>query len=221
MAKISPPGHASLDKLEKKGISLSRAKEHDFQELITPLLNSLYGTALRMTKNTQKAGSLVQNTIIKAFRDFDQYKVSEQFRILTFGILVNEYFMEYQETNRPPVDECKDDLEEFYLYQKVDTAFHSNDREKADILNSVGKDDIKHLLEKLPDQVRLPVILSDVEGFSTSEIADIIDKSLPTVILRLALGRKLLQRYLWSHLRLNGFIGNELNTQENFESPGN
>ena len=54
-------------------------------------------------------------------------------------------------------------------------------------------------MEYVPYQFRLSIILSDVVDFSISEIGCIINASLPTVMARLDMGRKMLQRSLWSY----------------------
>ena len=199
MGQISLSQHTSLNKNIRHKNQLSNARQNDFEYMISPLLKSLYGTALRMTKNKEKAEDLVRNTLIKAIRDFDQSKNNTPFKILIFGILVNEYFTTYRSKHRQPTKEWNQDLEEFYLYGKIDITLHPQNSDKANFLEFFGAEDVKNALENVPYQFRLPIILSDVEGFSISEIGCIINASLPTVMSRLAMGRKMLQRSLWSY----------------------
>ena len=57
--------------------------------------------------------------------------------------------------------------------------------------------EVKEAVEALPEQFRMAVLLSDVEGFSYKEIAEILDIPIGTVMSRLHRGRKALQRQLY------------------------
>jgi RNA polymerase sigma-70 factor, ECF subfamily len=202
MVQSSLSQHTSQDKRIRKKNQLSNARQYAFEYMITPLLKSLYGTALRMTQNKQKAEDLVRNTLIKAIRDFDQSQKKIPFKTLIFSILINEYITTYKKKTPPATEEWKQDLEEFYLYGKIDITLHPQDSNKADFLDFFTEEDVKNALENVPGQFRLPIILSDIEEFSIGEIAGIINLSSRTVISRLSQGRKLLQRSLWSHVTM-------------------
>jgi RNA polymerase sigma-70 factor (ECF subfamily) len=188
---------------------LPSERQFEFQQLVNPHLKSLYSTALRMTHNQSEAEDLVQDTLYKAFRAFDQYQKNTNFRAWAFRILVNTYITAYRKAVRQPQKVSFDDLEEFYLYKKLDEAQSLQENSKEDFLENFFDDDVKNALENLPYQFRLVVLLCDVEGFSYNEIANIIDAPLGTVMSRLYRGRKLLQRYLWTYAKKRGYIVNE------------
>jgi len=188
---------------------LHSERQLEFQQLVNPHLKSLYSTALRMTHNQSDAEDLVQDTLYKAFRAFDQYQKNTNFRAWAFRILVNTYITAYRKAVRQPQKVSFDDLEEFYLYKKLDEAQNLQENSKEDFLENFFDDDVKNALENLPYQFRLVVLLCDVEGFSYNEIANIIDAPLGTVMSRLYRGRKLLQRYLWSYAKKRGYVLNE------------
>jgi RNA polymerase sigma-70 factor (ECF subfamily) len=188
---------------------LPTARQLEFEGLIAPHLNSLYSTALRMTHNQNDAEDLVQDTLYKAFRAFDQYQKNTNFRAWAFRILVNTYITAYRKAIRQPQKVSYDDLEEFYLYKKLDENVHLQEMAKEDFLENFFDDDVKEALESLPYQFRLVVLLCDVEGFTYNEIANIIDAPLGTVMSRLYRGRKLLQRHLWNYAKKKGYVLNE------------
>ncbi len=181
-------------------------RQQEFEKLITPHLNSLYSTALRMTHNQHDAEDLVQDTLYKAFRAFDQYQKNTNFRAWTFRILVNTYITAYRKAVRQPQKVSYDDLEEFYLYKKLDDNVQLQEMAKEDFLENFFEDDVKTALENLPYQFRLVVLLCDVEGFSYNEIATIIGAPLGTVMSRLFRGRKLLQQLLWNYAQKKGYL---------------
>jgi len=167
-------------------------------EVFEPHISGLYNTALRMSGNIDDAGNLVQNTFHTAIESSDNFKQIDNFRVWIFKILMTAIFATNQhsdfEINKR---ENNDELEEFYLFSKLDEKNSLLETAKKDILENFYEKDVKSALEKLPYQFRLMVLLCDVEGFSYNETATIIDTSPATVISRLYHGRKLFQRNLW------------------------
>ena len=181
-------------------------KQKEFSQLVDPHLSSLYSTALRMTHNQSDAEDLVQDTLFKAFRALDQFQKNTNFRAWIFRILVNTFITAYRKAIKQPQKVSYDDLEEFFLYKRLDETVSMQETSKEEFLENLFDDDVKDALESLPYQFRLVVLLCDVEGFSYNEIANIIDAPLGTVMSRLYRGRKLLQRQLWNYAKKRGYI---------------
>ncbi len=181
-------------------------KQKEFSQLVDPHLSSLYSTALRMTHNQSDAEDLVQDTLFKAFRALDQFQKNTNFRAWIFRILVNTFITAYRKAIKQPQKVSYDDLEEFFLYKRLDETVSLQETSKEEFLENLFDDDVKDALESLPYQFRLVVLLCDVEGFSYNEIANIIDAPLGTVMSRLYRGRKLLQRQLWNYAKKRGYI---------------
>ena len=175
-------------------------KKHqlNFFEFAEPCIPGLYNTALKMTGDVNDANVLVQKTFRKAIESSDNFKQIGNFKVWIFKILMTAIFTTNQhidfEINK---HENNDELEEFYIYSKLEQKNSLQQIAKKDILENFFEKDVKAALKKLPYQFRLMVLLCDVEGFSYNETATIIDASLTTVISRLYHGRKLFQRNLW------------------------
>jgi RNA polymerase sigma-70 factor (ECF subfamily) len=192
-----------------RGNKLPGEKQKDFSELIEPHMSSLYSTALRMTNNPTEAEDLLQDTMYKAYRAIHQFQIGTNFRAWVFRILVNTFITAYRKAVKQPQKVSYDDLEEFFLYKRLDNDISLQETNKEDFLENLFDDDIKTALEHLPYQFRLVVLLCDVEGFSYNEIANIVDVPLGTVMSRLYRGRKLLQRHLWSYAKAKGYVTDE------------
>ena len=192
---------------------MSKNKHTTFSNLVEPHLPSLFSTALRMTHNKTDAEDLVQDTLFKAFRALEQFQENTNFRAWIFRIMVNTFITGYRKAVKQPQKISYDDMEEFFLYKRLDEQIELQETSKEDFLDNFFDDDIKEALENLPYQFRLVVLLCDVEGFSYNEIASIIDTPLGTVMSRLYRGRKLLQRYLWSYAKTRGYITDVAATQ--------
>ncbi len=181
-----------------------------FSELVEPHLVSLYNTAVRMTHNQHDAEDLVQDTLYKAFRALNQFQKGSNFRAWIFRIMVNTFITAYRKAIKKPQKVSYDDMEEFYLYKRLDESISMQETSKEEFLEHLFDDDVKGALESLPYQFRLVVLLCDVEGFSYNEISKIIDAPLGTVMSRLYRGRKLLQRYLWKYAKERGYVTDEI-----------
>jgi RNA polymerase sigma-70 factor, ECF subfamily len=66
-------------------------------------------------------------------------------------------------------------------------------------------DDVKKALEGLPDDFRMVILLSTVEGFSYKEISDIVKCPVGTVMSRIYRGRKMLKERLASYAKKHGY----------------
>jgi RNA polymerase sigma-70 factor (ECF subfamily) len=182
----------------------SNDKKKEFENSISPLLNSLYSTALRMTKNKQDAEDLVQETFLKAFRSFQQFERGTNFKAWIFKILVNTYISSYRKKVKEPYKLSYDRLEEFYLYQQMERVGLIEDKDK--FLNKFLDDDVKGALDSLPEQFRVVILLSDLEGFSYKEISSIVGVPVGTVMSRLFRGRKILEKILWDYAKKRGYV---------------
>ncbi len=171
-------------------------------EVAEPHISSLYNTALRMSENIDDASILVQNTFRNAIESSENLKQIDNFKVWIFKNLITTYISNNRNKNldifKP---EANDELDEFYLYRKLDETISIKEWTKEDILDNFYEKDVKAALEQLPYQFRLMVLLCDVEGFSYTETATIIDTSLATVISHLYHGRKLFQQNLWRFVK--------------------
>ncbi len=188
-------------------------RQREFTKLVEPHLSSLYNTAMRMTHNEKDAEDLVQDAMFKAYRALNQFQENTNFRAWIFRILVNTFITAYRKSVKQPQKISYDDMEEFYLYKRLDETISMQETSKDEFIENLFNDDIKDALESLPYQFRLVVLLCDVEGFSYNEIANIIDAPLGTVMSRLYRGRKLLQRSLWNYAKERGYITDDVKTR--------
>jgi RNA polymerase sigma-70 factor (ECF subfamily) len=171
-------------------------------------IDSLYRTALRMTRNAADAEDLVQETYLRAFRSLHQFRVGTNLRAWIFRIMTNAYINEYRKRSRRPASASLDDLEEFYLYDHlIDSGVQPGDQRPEDIvLDRLTADDVIEALNDLSDDFRQVVLLADIEGFSYREIAEIMDIPVGTVMSRLFRARRRLQRSLYDFAVDAGYI---------------
>ena len=86
-----------------------------FEEQALPFIDQLYAAALRMTKNPADAQDLVQETFVKAFAAFGQFKQGTNLKAWLYRILTNTFINSYRKKQREPYQGTIDDLEDWQL----------------------------------------------------------------------------------------------------------
>jgi RNA polymerase sigma-70 factor (ECF subfamily) len=179
-----------------------------FMELITEHMNALYTAAMRMTGNASDAEDLVQEAILRAYRGFGTFQEDTNLRAWLFRILTNTYISSYRSSKRRPETTGMDNVEDLYLYKRVKRGESQGGGRSAEeeVLDSFTDVEIKEAIERLPESFRIAVLLSDVEGFSYAEIADIAGVPIGTVMSRIYRGRKAIQKLLHSYALKRGLV---------------
>ena len=164
-----------------------------FQEEAMPLLDQLYGGALRLTRNPPDAEDLVQDTYMKAYQNFKSFKPGTNLKAWLYRIMTNTYINQYRKVQRRPTTQPTDEITD---YQLMSTSTHeSTGLESAEVvaLKSFPDSEISDALNALSEDNRMVVYYADVEGLAYKEIAEIMDTPIGTVMSRLHRGRKQLR----------------------------
>jgi len=190
----------------RREIKLVRVDESDkaasIEEIIMTNLDSIYSTALRLTKNKNDAEDLVQETCLKAFKNSEQISSNNKAKSWVFRILMNTFINSYRKKiKEPPLV----DIELSHLVlDHVVTVDNLNPEEI--VLNYVLDEEIKEALDSLHVDFRAVIWLSDVEGFTYQEIQEILDCPVGTIASRLFRARSLLRETLFEYAKKRGVI---------------
>jgi RNA polymerase sigma-70 factor (ECF subfamily) len=174
------------------------AEQNAFAREAMQYAPQLYSTALRMTHNAQDAEDLVQETYLRAYRAFASFEEGTNLRAWLFRIMTNTYIKE----------EDYGEIEDLFLYRRLrwfDTDAVAESAE-SEMMALFPEDAVRHALDELPEEYRVPVLLADVQGFSYKEIAEMLDVKIGTVMSRLHRGRTRLQLALYDHAKARGIV---------------
>jgi RNA polymerase sigma-70 factor, ECF subfamily len=166
--------------------SAAPAGDDEFAREALSHVDSLYGTALRLTRRPADAEDLVQDTYLKAFRASAQFERGTNLKAWLFTILHNTYRNKRRNDGRHPVDVDSEAVE-----QAMDAGPQSQSPEQL-LTRATLDADLQAALDALPDAFRQAVWLRDVEEFSYAEIARMIDVPIGTVMSRISRGRRML-----------------------------
>lgn len=185
------------------------ADQAAFTDNAMEYMPALYTAALRMTRNPADADDLVQETYLRAYRAYGTFQEGTNLRAWLYRILTNTFINSYRAKKRRPEISDVEDIEDLYLYRRVgEFAAQGTGRSaEEELMDHFTEGDIKDAIEELPEQFRMAVLLSDVEGFSYKEIAEILDVPIGTVMSRLHRGRRALQKALAEFGRERGLVG--------------
>src|SRR4051812_40771542 len=164
----------------------------EFAQAALSHLDSLYGTALRLTRRAPDAEDLVQDTYLKAFRSAHQFEAGTNLKAWLFTILHNTFRNDRRHHGRNPVDVDSEVVE-----QAVSAGPEAQSPEQ--ILSRATLDvDLQGALDALPEAFRQAVWLRDVEELSYAEMAQVLDVPIGTVMSRISRGRRALSQGLQS-----------------------
>jgi RNA polymerase sigma-70 factor (ECF subfamily) len=188
---ISPhPGTDAPDGASNKGRVKDSVEGADaFARDALSYIDSLYGTALRLTRRPQDAEDLVQDTYLKAFRASHQFERGTNLKAWLFTILHNTFRNTRRHLVRSPVEVDSEAVDK----AADDAAGHTPEQ----ILTRATLDtDLQAALDALPEAFRQAVWLRDVEELSYAEIAKVLDVPIGTVMSRISRGRRALYQGL-------------------------
>ena len=166
-------------------------------------LDSLYRTALRLTRDPADAEDLVQETFLKAFRAADRFAPGTNLRAWLFTILHNTARNRARDRARDAVDVDSEVVERAAVGQTMAGAGAGGggfETPESLLLREALAPELQAAIDELPAAFRQAVWLRDVEEFSYAEIAEMLAVPIGTVMSRISRGRRMLFERL-HHLR--------------------
>jgi RNA polymerase sigma-70 factor (ECF subfamily) len=165
-------------------------------------LDALYGLALRLTGgDAARSEDLVQDALLKAYRSWSDFTLGTNCRAWLMTILRNTFINEFRSRQRRPTPVEFDEVADRSVFAAVE-----NTDPEGDFFERLIDAEVIAAVDALPDEFRVPVVLSDLEGLSYQEIAEVLDIPVGTVKSRLFRARRRLQGRLYEYAVEMGYI---------------
>lgn len=162
----------------------------EFNHAVQGQYRPLRSYALMLVRNMEDANDLVQETMLKAFRNKDKFAEGTNLKGWLYTMMKNIFINNYRRMVNSKV--FSDD---------TDNQFYINSYSRADKNNAESKlatDDIHKALSNLAENLRVPFLLS-FQGYKYEEIAQKLSIPLGTVKIRIHNARQKLQQSLLSY----------------------
>ncbi|MCH7552556.1 MAG: sigma-70 family RNA polymerase sigma factor [Chloroflexi bacterium] len=163
-----------------------------FEEIVEKYGDFVYNVALRMTNDPHEAEDAMQDAFLSAYRAFERFRGESQVTTWLYRITVNAVLMKRRKEKKtrtlvqPGVEE-------------LNIPDGGEGPERA-ALRSELQDRIGEGLQRLPEGLRMAVILRDVQGLSGAEAAEALNIEVSTLKTRLHRGRVQLREFLADYL---------------------
>ena len=159
----------------------------EFEQYVVSNADFLKPFALTLTRDSETAKDLTQETLFRALANKEKYHVGTNIKAWMFTIMRNIFINDYRRKSRR--NTIFDNTPNDYLLD------HSQSAVKNAAETNMGLKEIKTALHNLPDIFKHPFQLY-FEGYKYNEIADYLQEPLGTVKSRIHFARKLLKAEL-------------------------
>ena len=182
------------------------------EELITQLCNGeessyiflmrkygrrLYAIAKRYTNSDEDTKDCVQQTYIKVFSNINKFEKRSSLWTWMRRIIINISIKTVQSKHRGqeiPISDLLPDIDSDDIRTETNWQF----KESVDVIISrkESAEMVRNAIYSLPQDYRMVLLLRDIEGYTTEEVADILEISISASKTRLHRARSALKKLL-------------------------
>jgi RNA polymerase sigma-70 factor (ECF subfamily) len=175
-----------------------------FQDLVKRYEAKLYNFSLRMCRDPSDAEDMIQDTFLNVFRYLKNFRYETKFKNWLYKVAASTCFKKRRKSKFAPDKELS--LEEFLPNDEAEKPDHVPEwalMPLDKLLNEELAGVINKTIITLPKKYRMVILLRDIEGFSTTETAQILNLSPSNVKVRLHRAR------LYLREKLKGYFEND------------
>lgn len=159
----------------------------EFNQLLLQNADFLKPFAVNLTRDTEAANDLYQETLYKALANRDKYNVGTNIKAWLFTIMRNIFINNYRRKAKQKT-----------IFDNTPNEFLINQKQ-ATVSNGAESDmrikEINAAIQGLPEIFRTPFLLY-FDGYKYNEIADVLQEPLGTIKSRIHFARKLLKEQI-------------------------
>lgn len=175
--------------------ALKRGEDSAYATLVNRYGDYLYRVALRVTRNEAEAGEAVQEAFISTFRSIGSFEGRSALKTWLHRLAVNAALMRRRGTTRKNEVSIEELAPEVGL-ERWEPEWHFAESSETLLLRQGVRDAVTAAMEQLPEQYRILIVLRDIEGYDTREVAQMLDDNEGNVKVRLHRARSALKKLL-------------------------
>ncbi len=183
----------------------SAEKRKLFETEALPHLDAVYTMAVRLAHNPDDANDLLQETVLRAWRFFDQFQPGTNCRAWLLTILFNNFRNGYRRSSREQPAASTADFD-----HRVETASLEEDSQQGNpeaVVSGQTMDrEVEAAFNSLPDEFRSALLLIDVQELSYQEASQVLEVPVGTIKSRVSRGRTMMRQALQEYAKERGII---------------
>ena len=184
--------------------AINAGEVEKFQDLVKRYEAKLYNFSLRMCRDPSDAEDMIQDTFLNVFRYLKNFRYETKFKNWLYKVAASTCFKKRRKSKFAPEKELS--LDEFRPDDEAEKPDHVPQwalMPLDKLLNEELAGVISKTIITLPKKYRMVIVLRDIEGFSTTETAQILNLSPSNVKVRLHRAR------LYLRDKLKGYFEND------------
>jgi RNA polymerase sigma-70 factor (ECF subfamily) len=170
-------------------------EQKEFEQAALAHLESLYGYAMSLVRNPTEAEDLVQETYLRGVQAARHARPTGDLKPWLFTILRNLWINQWRRRTRGP-EFVPVEAGELSSAEQAEWIADESHRPDALLEQRLLREQIRAAIEGLPEAFREVIVLRYIEGFSYSQIAQILGCPAGTVMSRISRARAELRHYL-------------------------
>ena len=159
----------------------------EFNQMLLNNTEFLKPFAITLTRDTEAAKDLIQETMYRALANKDKYNVGTNIKAWLYTIMRNIFINNYRRKSKQAT-----------IFDHTPNEFLLNTNQGTvanDAIANISLKEVKTAIQNLPDIFRNPFLLY-FDGFKYHEIAEMLGEPLGTIKSRIHFARKLLKNQL-------------------------
>ncbi len=156
-----------------------------WEEIVSSFSRRIFNLAFRFTSSVEAAEDLTQEVFIRIYKTLEQYDAKQgDLANWLMRLARNLIIDDYRHRQRNPQNSFADDVEDHTFHLRAVGTSAQKDLERCELRAQVQEG-----IDKLPPDLRMCVILRDIEELSYQEIVDVLKIPEGTVKSRINRGR--------------------------------
>lgn len=197
--------------------ALQAGDDRAFERLVRMHVDPLHAVAMRLLQNPADADEVVQEAFLSAYRNLAGFRGDARLKTWLHRIVVNAALQRLRQRKRrfestspgrvvasgPEVADIDELLPRFHE-NGYPEHFHRPWVQTTEELatRAETREQVRHMIDKLPDNYRTVLILRDIEELDTSAVAELLEMQPGAVKVRLHRARQALRNLLEQEFEL-------------------